>query len=185
VLSNSVSSVRRYDGAWVALNKFGGINGTNIYAYAAAEPQGPYVEQYIFTNPTNDFAQLGVVANSATGEENYYYSVDPALHPEFPVASGNLLVSIDYWDASTFTYNLNDAGLFKPRFYEVALTNLPPANDVTLNIQKIGANVVLSWPTGTLLEAPALTGPWTTNSATSPYTNEPTAAQKFYRLRVR
>lgn len=185
VLSNSVSSVRRYDGAWVALNKFGGINGTNIYAYAAAEPQGPYVEQYIFTNPTNDFAQLGVVANSATGEENYYYSVDPALHPEFPLASGNLLVSIDYWDASTFTYNLNDAGLFKPRFYEVALTNLPPANDVTLNIQKIGANVVLSWPTGTLLEAPALTGPWTTNSATSPYTNEPTAAQKFYRLRVR
>ncbi len=185
VLSNSVSSVRLYQGAWVALNKFGGINGTNTYAYAAAQPQGPYVEQFLFTNPTNDFAQLGLVANTATGEENYYYSVDPALHPEFTLSSGNLLVGIDYWDASTFSYNLNDAGLFKPRFYEVALTNLPTPIDVTLNIEKVGTNLILSWPVGTLLEAPDLTGPWTTNTATSPYTNTPTGPQKFYRLRVR
>ena len=185
VLSNSVTSIRLYQGAWVAVSKFGGINGTNIFAYAAAQPQGPYVEQFLFTNPTNEFAQFGLVANPATGEENFYYSADPALHPEFSLTSGNLLVGIDYWDASTFTYNLNDAGLFKPRFYEVTLTNLPPANEVALSIQKLGTNVVLSWPAGTLLEAPEITGPWTTNTATSPYTNAPTGSQRFYRLRVR
>ena len=39
-------------------------------------------------------------------------------------------------------------------------------------------------PQGTLLEAPALSGPWTTNLNTSPYVVNPTAAQKFYRVRV-
>jgi len=61
-------------------------------------------------------------------------------------------------------------------------------------VQYLGPNVVLQmgafsggsfqlqWTAGTLLEATNLTGPWTTNSATSPYTVVPTAPRKFYRL---
>lgn len=45
-----------------------------------------------------------------------------------------------------------------------------------------GGSLVLSWPAGTLLEATNVTGPWTTNGAASPYTNTPTAPQKFFRL---
>jgi hypothetical protein len=56
---------------------------------------------------------------------------------------------------------------------------------VTLKIQPSGANVVLTWPVGTLLEAPSVTGPWTTNTATSPYTTAPSAARKFYRVQVK
>ncbi len=57
---------------------------------------------------------------------------------------------------------------------------------VTLQIQPVtGGKVQLQWSQGTLLEATSVTGPWTTNSATSPYTLTPTAAQKFYRVRVR
>ena len=59
----------------------------------------------------------------------------------------------------------------------------PPA--VTLSIQPAGANVVLTWAQGTLLESTSLAGPWTTNNAASPYTATPSAAQKFYRVIVR
>jgi hypothetical protein len=37
---------------------------------------------------------------------------------------------------------------------------------------------------GTLLEADQITGPWTTNIANSPYTVQPTAPMKFYRVIV-
>lgn len=189
VSTNSLGVVRLYQGDWVTINKVGGQFGTDTYAYAAAQPQGPYTSQYLFTDPTDtiqsDHGLVGITTNSATGAQEYYVSVIPSLHPEYPLDSGKLLVGIDYWDGSgiTWTYNAGDAGLFKPRFYEVTLTNLPVPN-VELNIQKAGSNVVLSWPTGTLLEAPSLSGPWTTNSATSPYTNLPVGSQKFYRVLV-
>jgi len=56
-----------------------------------------------------------------------------------------------------------------------------PVTPPTLTIARSGANVVLTWSAGQLLEANALTGPWTTNAVTSPYTNTPTGAQKFFR----
>jgi hypothetical protein len=180
VITNSVSVVRLYNGAWVAVNKVLGMSGTNTYAYAAAEPQGPYTQQLLFTDPTPDaIGGVGTTTNSATGVDEYYYSVNPALHPEYPLNSGKLLVSIDYWDYSSSNYNIDDAGLFKPRFYEVTLTGLP----VVISIQKVGANVVLNWSSGLLLQAPSLAGPWTTNSATSPYTLSPAGtSQMFYRV---
>ncbi len=58
------------------------------------------------------------------------------------------------------------------------------APSVSLNVQRIGGNIVLSWPSGTLLEANQVTGPYTTNNATSPYTNAPASPQKFYRVIV-
>jgi hypothetical protein len=59
-----------------------------------------------------------------------------------------------------------------------------PVTPVTLNIQRVGANLQLSWPSGTLLEADAITGPYTTNNATSPYTFAPAATKKFFRVKV-
>jgi hypothetical protein len=53
---------------------------------------------------------------------------------------------------------------------------------VSLSIQKLGGNVVLTWPKGKLLEATNLSGPWITNNAASPYTNVPTGLRKFYRV---
>ena len=54
---------------------------------------------------------------------------------------------------------------------------------VQLNIQQSGTNVVLNWAAGTLLQANSITGPWTTNTATSPYMVAPTG-QQFYRVKV-
>jgi hypothetical protein len=56
------------------------------------------------------------------------------------------------------------------------------ALSVNLSIQRLGANVVLTWPVGSLLEATNVAGPWTANNSTSPYTNAPTGPKKFYRV---
>ena len=58
-------------------------------------------------------------------------------------------------------------------------------SQVTLNYQIANGKLVLSWPNGTLLQAPAVTGPWTTNSVTSPSTNALTGSKQFYRVKVR
>jgi hypothetical protein len=60
---------------------------------------------------------------------------------------------------------------------------LPP--NVTLTIQWVGSNLQLTWSQGTLLQAPSVTGPWTTNNASSPYTVTPSGAGMFYRVQVR
>jgi len=62
-------------------------------------------------------------------------------------------------------------------------TNTPP---VSLNITTTGAgtNLSLTWLEGTLLQAPNLAGPWTTNMAASPLTLAPTNAQLFYKVLV-
>jgi len=58
------------------------------------------------------------------------------------------------------------------------------AAPVSLSIQQSGSNFQLSWPQGTLLEADDLTGPWVTNSASSPFLITPTQPRKFYRVLV-
>jgi len=54
----------------------------------------------------------------------------------------------------------------------------------TVALQRVGASLQLTWPAGTLLQASAMSGPWTTNVNTSPYTFTPTALQMFYRVRL-
>jgi len=56
---------------------------------------------------------------------------------------------------------------------------------VSLGYQFNGGALELIWPQGVLLQADALTGPWTTNfGAASPLFVSPTEARKFYRIRV-
>ena len=74
-------------------------------------------------------------------------------------------------------------------FYNKALTlqqvQAHYAATVRLTISKSGNDVVLSWPFGTLQAAPAVTGTYTNFvNATSPLTNAPSGATKFYRVQV-
>jgi hypothetical protein len=64
----------------------------------------------------------------------------------------------------------------------LTVVTTPPV--VYLTNQLSGTSMVLSWPQGTLLQATNLTGPWVTNTATSPYTLSPTNPMMFYRIRV-
>jgi hypothetical protein len=51
-------------------------------------------------------------------------------------------------------------------------------------MNKVGNNLQLSWPAGTLQSADNVTGPYTDVTPKSPLTVSPTAAKKFYRVRL-
>jgi hypothetical protein len=59
---------------------------------------------------------------------------------------------------------------------------IPPT--ISLTAQQPGGNLVLNWLSGVLLQATNISGPWTTNSATPPYTLQPNQPQMFYQVRV-
>ena len=177
VLSDMISSVRPYAGKWIVLYKpFAGF-GDWVWAQIASAPQGPYgSSQMIFSSPG------GSVSNGVTADLHCYQTYSPQAHPEYSLASGKLLVSIAWNGCDLFQDVAHDAGLYKPRFYEVALSGVP----VSLNIKVSNGILSLSWPSGTLMEASSPAGPWTTNNATSPYTiNALSSGQKFYKVKLR
>jgi len=98
---------------------------------------------------------------------------------------GNWLLGADGTDGTRVFNGVIDevavyaSALTPAQIGQLYLTAAPP---MKLSIQQIGVNVKLTWPQGTLLQADALTGPWTTNTAASPYTLLPSAAKKFYRV---
>lgn len=61
---------------------------------------------------------------------------------------------------------------------------MPPT--VTLQVQNVGGQVVLTWTAGTLQSAAAATGPYTDmTGASSPYELAPSGGQQYFRVRVR
>jgi hypothetical protein len=101
-------------------------------------------------------------------------------------SQSNIRIGRDNSIARTFNGRIDEVVVFSRALSQSEVLTLagqattPP----TLSIGRTGANVVLTWSAGTLLEATVITGPWTTNSASSPYTNTPTGAQKFFRAVV-
>ena len=95
-----------------------------------------------------------------------------------PGGSNNQLFTGSLENAALFTNALTAAQV--QALYALAV------EPVSLSIQAIpsSTNVVVTWPVGTLLQAPSLTGPWTTNTAVSPYTNSSTAPQLFFKVVV-
>jgi len=90
-------------------------------------------------------------------------------------------------DSRVFNGSVDEVAVFNYAFTPAQILNLYNSafqSPVTLSIQKIGDDVQLTWPRGTLLEATDATGPWTTNNAPSPYSVGPTEAKKFFRVRV-
>jgi hypothetical protein len=139
------------------------------------------------TNGTVVFYLDGVSALSSTDQPNFTSAadlhlgrfIDPNFYmhgtmDEARIQSG--VVSPNWAWADYMTVAQNTSFLL----YSPASTSL-----VKLGVQLVNGQLVLSWPTGTLLQAPTLTGPWTTNSAASPFTNSVTGANQFYRIIVR
>ncbi|HWD94342.1 MAG TPA: DUF5005 domain-containing protein [Verrucomicrobiae bacterium] len=67
---------------------------------------------------------------------------------------------------------------------EVYAPYAPLSTPVSLGLQQLEGNLVFTWPQGILLQATNVLGPWTTNGASSPYTNQPNNPQMFYRVLV-
>ena len=96
---------------------------------------------------------------------------------------------------NNFIGSIDEVAIFNQPLSQTQLTNLwvaatsgqvtPPPAPPILTIQLSSGNVIISWnpPVGMLLQAPSLSGPWTTNNgASSPYTNAATGSAQFYRV---
>jgi hypothetical protein len=77
--------------------------------------------------------------------------------------------------------------------YSVALTqaqvqahfSAASTSEIRLSVSRSGGGVLISWPSGTLQQADAVTGPFTdVSNATSPYTVPAGTSVKFYRCRL-
>lgn len=91
---------------------------------------------------------------------------------------------------NNFTGNIDEVAIFNSTLsanqvnslYESALGNHVVAP--RLSIAPAAGSVQVQWSGGTLLQAPSLLGPWTTNAtATSPYTVSPASPSEFFRAK--
>jgi uncharacterized protein YjdB len=122
--------------------------------------------------------------------------VDGALAANNTVTAAPVGNNLDVWIGGSPDYT----GRFLPAYIaDVAVFNQPlTANQVqgmfngtavagpqTISITLSGANVILNWQTGTLLQATNLLGPWTTNNAATPgYTLPATNTSQFFKLLI-
>ena len=173
---------------WTA--ELGFYGGTNMYFYS----QGIDAVNFV----TNGFAPgiwhfAAVVSDHVAGKTTiyldgvvvetsgacpgvtlpYFFSIGKNVS-NFPDVPSFFPGSID--EVAAFDHALSAADV--QSLYKVAAP-------VALKIGWSGANqLTVTWPQGMLLQADAVTGPWTTNSASSPYLFAPSAAKRFYRVKV-
>lgn len=83
----------------------------------------------------------------------------------------------------TNTFRTLFAGLTRP----AVMMALSLPESVSLTVQDVGGNVVLSWPgSGSLQQSDEVAGSYTdVPNATSPYTASPAATKKFFRVKVK
>jgi hypothetical protein len=97
--------------------------------------------------------------------------------PDYGIGNNGRLVPAEIAHCAIFTQALSAAaiqGLYTGMF----------TAPVTLTIKTSGSNVVITWPTGALLQAPTVNGPWTTNSAVSPFTTSAKSGNQFFKVLV-
>jgi hypothetical protein len=159
------------------------------YSSEIFPPQNQWSFIAMVITPTNStfymFNTSGIQVASQTTLNNVAALNTPG-HIGADANDANFIGNID--EVAIFNQSLTALQL--TNMYSVAVTGILPTSPPTqpvLSIVKSGGNIVVSWnPSGgTLLEAPSVTGPWTVNSATSPYTNTtPTQAAVFYRVQT-
>jgi hypothetical protein len=124
------------------------------------------------------------------------------LYVDGQVAANNSITTVpagsdlDVWigGAPDYGFTFGHARLFAGSIADVmvfdrALSGAEIGGLITgqsdININVSGNKIVLTWPTGVLLQAPTITGPWTTNTtAVSPFTNTITGSSEFYRVLI-
>jgi hypothetical protein len=86
-----------------------------------------------------------------------------------------------------FTGNIYGVRIYSYAMSQVQIATaggVPPKVTGAVGTGAAGKQLVLTWPYGTLLEATSVTGPWVTNNVTSPYTNNMTLPQEYFRGQV-
>ena len=126
-----------------------------------------------FTDPS------GIATGVSYSSGTLSYTFNSPQSPEVVVNFTNLSASAGQ-TLSFYTDGIPGSQLTLTRIiYATAAVPVP------LSIARSGGNVVLTWPNGTLQEAPTVTGTYTNIiGATSPYTNVIQGAQGYFRVKV-
>jgi hypothetical protein len=166
-----------------------GVDGTSFWNSGIAAPPGQWSMVALVVAPTSTTMYVmntnGVLSATTSGANAAAPFTAPTLIGQNNANNGGggawgFDGYID--DVAVFASALSPsqvAGLFL-----VAETGSITPPPVTLQVQRSGTNVQLIWSEGILLQATNVTGPWTVNDATSPYTVTPTALRMLYRVLV-
>ncbi len=161
-------------------------NNNNVNTYGFASGLVPAVGEWSFVALVVEPTQATLHLYTASGLR----SVTNAIAHTADVFGNNWQIGHDDSGANasrTFNGRIDEVAVFNYSLSPAQLLSLYSAGGPTptvLSLQPDGGNLILTWPSGTLLEADEITGPWTTNNAVSPFTNAPTGAKKFYRVIV-
>jgi hypothetical protein len=92
----------------------------------------------------------------------------------------------EYPGSSDYLAMVNTNGSWREVDYTIQNWNYGIANtNFNVAIQHSGANWLISWQQGTLLQSSSLAGPWTTNSSGSPATVSAGNSQMFFQVQVK
>lgn len=137
-------------------------NQRTFKLYCACRYSTMHIEAFLSDGSAPVFVDESFVDTTANSMRCYsfkYSSQNP----------GQYLV-VRLWQMSTGWVGIGAATLSEQIPLEISLTPVG------------GGQLMLSWPAGILLEAPEVTGPWTTNTAVSPYTLMMNGPRKFFRI---
>lgn len=128
---------------------------------------------------------------SLTGNNGSLY-VDGALVANNAVSSAPAGDNLDVWIGGSPDYGtqrllagkIAHAAVFNQALTAAQVQDLYTGQGpVDLNIAMDGAKAILTWSSGTLLQASSVNGPWMTNSAaTSPYSVQATNGNQFFKV---
>jgi hypothetical protein len=187
IYTNSSLSVGSHSTTAVYVGDGGYLASTSGVATVSVAVQ-PTLSPAVAVPSTNVYAGMNVIllCSLDTGTTPYSFqwqaSGDGVVYTNVPEATDSQVTLSGVVPGNSGSYQLVfTAGGLSVTSSVVQLTVNPP---VSLNVQQMGGTVVLSWPQGLLLEATNVTGLWTTNHATSPYTNQPDNPNMFYKILV-
>ena len=126
------------------------------------------------------FVQNGNVP-AGSPDYNFNYNTRNGLPP----GSGSMVLGQRVDNAfNPFLGTIDDVAVYSKALSVQQIQN-HFANSTRLTIVKSGTSVLITWPTGTLQAAGALSGTYTNiPGATSPYTNSIGGAQLYYRVQL-
>ena len=127
------------------------------------------------------FVQNGNVPSGGAANYNYNYNTTPGL----PIGSGPVILG---WRPDSgfnpFEGKIDDVAVYNKALTPQQIQN-HLLNTTHLSIVKVGGNIVITWPTGTLQSSTNAAGPYSNvNGATSPYTNAVSGSRQFYRAQL-
>ena len=170
--------------------------GLNTLGYHWNDTQSSWSYDSGLTIPQNQWSFVAVVISPTTSEFYVINANGTSYTNQTGVANAPAALNTQGQIGGdgispNFIGNIDDVAIFNQslsyqqvtNLYNVAVTGQFAAT-VVLNLQQSGSNLILNWnpPVGTLLQAPSVTGPWTTNPATPPYTFTPTQSQTYFRV---